>query len=106
MFSDTPFDAVALLSIIEFINIVTICIYYNIRISRNSNFDMFIGISILLSLNALAFLNNKRYKTVVQKFSNSDLKNEELYTIAVVIYTLVTISIFYIVHKGKYFPHG
>lgn len=101
MFHNCSFDAVMLLSIMEFLNIITFGIWIKISIVTVSyNLDMFLLGLILFGFNSLYFLKKKRYIMIIDKCNEGDEPEKTISRIFTIIYSILSCFLFYLVHSS------
>lgn len=101
-FHNSPFDGVLLLSLMEFLNIVTIGIWIKISIITVShNLDMFLLGLILFGLNSLYFLREKTYVKIIDKCKEGDELKKTISRIFTIIYSILSCYLFFLVHSSK-----
>lgn len=102
MFYDSPFDAVMLLSLMEFLNIVTFGAWIKISvITVSHNLDMFLLGLTIFGLNSLYFLKKKSYIKIINKCKDGDELKKTISRIFTVIYSILSCYIFYLVHSSN-----
>ncbi len=96
-----PFDAVLLLSIMGFFNIVSLGIWIKIPVfTTNHNLDMvLVGIG-LLGANFFYFFYGKRYLRVIEECKKANELKKSLFRILIIVYTLLSIYLFYWTHSS------
>lgn len=101
-FHNSPFDAVLLLSLMEFLNLVTIGIWIKfpiITISRNLDL-LLLGI-ILLVFNSFYFLYDKRYLRLNEHCDVNKSIMKSMSGIFTIVYSILSLYLFYLVHSSK-----
>jgi hypothetical protein len=102
IFYNTDLDSVIILSVLEFLNITTIWLYFDFGSATGNNpLDVILGIGIFFILNYFVFLHKQRYKNLILKSKN---KSQEVKTIAqlgTLAYVVLTILFFYLAISHK-----
>lgn len=101
-FHNSPFDAVLLLSLMEFLNLITIGIWIKfpiITLSRNLDL-LLLGIS-LLGFNSFYFLYGKRYLRINEQCNGKEAYKKSISGIFTIVYSILSLYLFYLVHSAK-----
>lgn len=100
-FSDPPQAAALLLSFIEFFNIVTLALWFEIpAFTTIPILDMLLLCIILLFTNMVYFFYNKRYKRIEERYENLAHLVQFLYAAFTIVYSISSFFIFYKVNEG------
>lgn len=100
MFYNTPEDAVFLVSLVEFLNVISICILIKIHyVVFNSTVDMILLGAILYLLNAYIFLRKKKYARIIEACSSANQTTKNIMTIIAILYSVLSIFLFCVVHS-------
>lgn len=97
IFSNSYFDSILLLAILEFLNISTVWIYFNLNtVLHTVNVDAVVCILLLVLVNYLYFGIKKRYIKIIQRCNdNSHLFSSTIKDVAAVVYIVATIYLFF-----------
>jgi len=97
-FQDPPFDAVMIVSLMEFLNVVTLGIVLRFpRITTNHSLDMTILAVIIFGFNYFYFLYKKRYLKLISKCDNTGNARSLLLAIFAIGYVICSCFFFYLV---------
>lgn len=101
IFYNSYSDAVILLSLMEFFNIVSLGIWIKIPVfTTNHNLDMvLVGIG-LLGVNFFYFFYGKRYLRVIEYCEKTTSGKKSLFRILAIVYTLLSIYLLYCTHSS------
>lgn len=101
-FHNSSFDAVLLLSIMEFLNIVTFGIWAKTPIiTLSQNLDLLLLGIILLGFNSFYFLSGKRYRKLNEQCDVNELNKKSISGIFTIVYSILSLYLFYLVHSSK-----
>lgn len=93
IFYNTPLDAIILMSALELINVISIWLHFKLKpVLGNYNLDMLLTGFVLLGTNYFIFLKGKRYQKIVSKV---EAENDVSCTVGVIVYTALTLCVFY-----------
>lgn len=97
MFQDPPFDAVMILSLMEFLNIVTLGIVLRVPcITTNHNLDMTLLAIIIFGFNYFYFLYKRRYLKLISDCDSTEIAKSFFLGIVALVYTTCSFFFFYL----------
>lgn len=98
---NTSLDGVLELSLMEFLNVVALAIWMEVPcVTTTYNLDLVLLGIIILGLNSLYFLHNKRYKIIVENCDKADSYKKAIYRTLTVFYSFMSFYLFYLAHSS------
>lgn len=100
LFHFTLFDSILLLSMFEFLNIVSIALFLKVRcVTTTYALDMALLMCLLMIVNALWFGSNQRHLKILKKIEE-ERKVDTFYSFGfTLVYSALTVFAFYKVYK-------
>jgi len=101
LFHFTLFDSILLLSMFEFLNIVSIAIFFKIKcITTTYALDMTLLMCFLMTMNGLIFKAKNRYLKIIKKIEE-ERKIDTFFSFNfTLIYSALSVFIFYKIYKS------
>jgi len=100
-FFNTSIDGVIVLSLMEFLNIVAFGIWLKVSIITTTYaLDMTILGIILLTLNSLYFLRNKRYVIIVENCEKAEVPKKRALRTITIAYSVLSFIIFFLAQSS------
>jgi len=97
IFYEPAFDATILLSCFEFLNIISIRLYFNLKItSGNYKLDMLLTAIILFGSNSIIFLWKKRYAKIAKEMGS---RYDIFCLVGAIAYAILTVCVFCYLHS-------